>query len=55
MDCVINSNAGMLDMSGINSVSFKFSFLLNCNNKTCMYGMVMHISIDGTTSYFAQP
>ena len=39
MDCVINSNL----------------FLLNYNNKTCMYGMAMHLSIDGSTAYFAQP
>ena len=55
MDCVINSIPGMLDMWGIDSVSFGFSFLLSHNNITCMYGMVMYLSIDELTSYFAQP
>ena len=55
MYCVINSNSGMHDMWGIDSVSFGFSFLLNHNNITCMHGMVMYLSIDGSTSYFAQP
>ena len=55
MDCVINSNSGMFDMWSIDSVSFIFSFLLNYNSRTCTFGMVMHLSIDGSTSYFAQP
>ena len=57
MDCETNSNSGILDKQGIGSVSFRFSFLLSYNNRTCtcMYDMVMHLSIDGSTSYFAQP
>ena len=55
IDCVINSNSGMLDMCVINNVSFRFSFLLNYTNRACMYGMVMHFSPDESTSYFAQP
>ena len=55
MGCVINSSSGMLDMWGNDSVSFRFLFLLYYNNIKCMYGMVIHLSIDESTSYFAQP